>query len=331
MSFYLANQIFMRKIFTLCMLLFSFETIAQLPVKFDTPINNQERKNVMFSCRAPLSVSPDPLLIINGVASEFKRLGDIDTANIESITILKEDNAFALYGNRGMSGVIIITTKSSQTRKIHIKDMIDGSNIRAATVCFVSVNDRRDTLMFTANDSGVVNTDRLKKRKEYSVTIISAGYTTLHATYTTTDQATCFILERRVVNCSPVVVSTSGCWRRCRRVSCELTRVSDCNFLFRENVTNEVGKSVSAVSVFPNPIQRGGTITIEMNGIRETVIHIILINLAGQQLSFQKQAVHKGSNRMSVNIDSRWSTGINLLQLTDEKGNDIRWDKIIIQ
>lgn len=43
-------------------------------------------------------------------------IGDIDPNNIESITVLKGGAASALYGSRGSSGVIVITTKSGKNK-----------------------------------------------------------------------------------------------------------------------------------------------------------------------------------------------------------------------
>ena len=44
-------------------------------------------------------------------------LSDINPEDIENITVLKGPNATALYGERGASGAIIITTKSGKSRK----------------------------------------------------------------------------------------------------------------------------------------------------------------------------------------------------------------------
>jgi TonB-dependent SusC/RagA subfamily outer membrane receptor len=45
-----------------------------------------------------------------------EKFSDIDTNNIESIEVLKFAAATAIYGPRGASGVIIITTKRSGFR-----------------------------------------------------------------------------------------------------------------------------------------------------------------------------------------------------------------------
>ncbi len=52
-----------------------------------------------------------PLLVVNDVETSFERLIDIDEYMVESITLLKDANATAVYGARGSNGVIVIRTK----------------------------------------------------------------------------------------------------------------------------------------------------------------------------------------------------------------------------
>ncbi len=56
-----------------------------------------------------------PLLVIDGIAYENKTLGDISSEDIESMSVLKGATASALYGFRGASGAILITTKNGSS------------------------------------------------------------------------------------------------------------------------------------------------------------------------------------------------------------------------
>ncbi len=65
-----------------------------------------------------LSASNDPLIVIDGVpqtnqssAGGTNALSMVNPNNIESMTILKDASATAIYGSRASNGVIIITTK----------------------------------------------------------------------------------------------------------------------------------------------------------------------------------------------------------------------------
>ena len=58
-----------------------------------------------------------PLMIVDGVERSFMQL---DANEIESITVLKDASATAVYGVRGANGVIIVTTKRGEIGKAKI-------------------------------------------------------------------------------------------------------------------------------------------------------------------------------------------------------------------
>ncbi|WP_420321285.1 SusC/RagA family TonB-linked outer membrane protein [Flagellimonas sp.] len=57
----------------------------------------------------------NPLVIIDGV--QGATLGDVHPNDIKSIEVLKDASATAIYGSRGASGVILITTKKGRNQK----------------------------------------------------------------------------------------------------------------------------------------------------------------------------------------------------------------------
>ncbi|MCU0445976.1 MAG: TonB-dependent receptor [Microscillaceae bacterium] len=56
----------------------------------------------------------DPLVVVDGVQGNLGLLNQIPPSEIESIDILKDASATAIYGSRGASGVILVTTKRGQ-------------------------------------------------------------------------------------------------------------------------------------------------------------------------------------------------------------------------
>jgi TonB-dependent starch-binding outer membrane protein SusC len=73
-----------------------------------------------------ISNGSDPLYVIDGVpmttgnqgyASSVNPIGDISPSDIESIDVLKDGSATAIYGSRGANGVILITTKRGSKGK----------------------------------------------------------------------------------------------------------------------------------------------------------------------------------------------------------------------
>lgn len=52
-----------------------------------------------------------PLVVVDGVPTSEGTMSDIDPDNIESIQVLKDASAAAIYGNRAANGVVLIQTK----------------------------------------------------------------------------------------------------------------------------------------------------------------------------------------------------------------------------
>ncbi|MCY7421665.1 MAG: SusC/RagA family TonB-linked outer membrane protein [Chitinophagaceae bacterium] len=74
---------------------------------------------------ASLNASNDPLIVIdgvpvegNGIAGSANLLNTINPNDIESMSVLKDASATALYGSRASNGVIIITTKKGASGKV---------------------------------------------------------------------------------------------------------------------------------------------------------------------------------------------------------------------
>ncbi len=68
--------------------------------------------NIIIRGNNSLTQSSAPLYIIDGFPSESSMATALSSADIESIDILKDASATAIYGARGANGVIVITTKS---------------------------------------------------------------------------------------------------------------------------------------------------------------------------------------------------------------------------
>lgn len=84
-----------------------------------------EGNNIMVRVRGVSSATAgnDPLYIVDGVPMD-NGLGNINPNDIESLEVLKDASAAAIYGSRGSNGVIIITTKKGVSE--HVKVTYDG-------------------------------------------------------------------------------------------------------------------------------------------------------------------------------------------------------------
>jgi len=59
-----------------------------------------------------------PLFILDGFETSLERIIDLDMNRIESLTLLKDGSAAAIYGTRSANGVVVIVTKSPAAGKL---------------------------------------------------------------------------------------------------------------------------------------------------------------------------------------------------------------------
>jgi TonB-linked SusC/RagA family outer membrane protein len=100
-----------------------------------------------------------PLLVIDGVPYGNMTLRDVPPDDIESISILKGATAAALYGYRGGSGAIMVTTKKGSSNK-GISVSINSSTMFAAG--YLAIPESQSTygrVVNTATNTAVTNGD----------------------------------------------------------------------------------------------------------------------------------------------------------------------------
>ena len=73
--------------------------------------------NIVVRGNNSLTQSSSPLFVIDGFPVEDTNAAAINPSDIESLDILKDASATAIYGARGANGVVIITTKKGQAGK----------------------------------------------------------------------------------------------------------------------------------------------------------------------------------------------------------------------
>ncbi|MCF2519566.1 TonB-dependent receptor [Dyadobacter sp. CY351] len=65
-----------------------------------------------------ITAGTNPLIVVDGVPLENFNLNLINPQDIESIEVLKDASSAAIYGSRGSSGVILVTTKMGKPGKV---------------------------------------------------------------------------------------------------------------------------------------------------------------------------------------------------------------------
>ncbi len=68
-----------------------------------------------------------PLIQVDGVTVDASFMNDIDPEEIESVTVLKDASATAVFGVEGANGVVLITTKRGEEGKAKITASVSGS------------------------------------------------------------------------------------------------------------------------------------------------------------------------------------------------------------
>jgi TonB-linked SusC/RagA family outer membrane protein len=74
--------------------------------------------NVNIRGQRSITAGQGPLYVVDGMVIQNGGIDNINPADIESIDILKDASATAIYGSRGANGVILVTTKKGKEGKV---------------------------------------------------------------------------------------------------------------------------------------------------------------------------------------------------------------------
>jgi iron complex outermembrane receptor protein len=111
---------------------------------------------------ASLNASNDPLIVIdgvpvegNGIAGTGNLLSTINPNDIESVSVLKDASATALYGSRASNGVLIVTTKRGTRGKLRFNFNSQASlSVNSNQVNVLSADEVRNILTADAEATG---------------------------------------------------------------------------------------------------------------------------------------------------------------------------------
>jgi TonB-dependent SusC/RagA subfamily outer membrane receptor len=284
---------------------------------------------IRFRCRATLQQGNEPLFVIDGIPAESKEIADLNVNDIESIHVLKNAAAAALYGCRANKGVIVITTKYQRAATFIVKDFLDGSGVPGATVSLIST-DKKDTLLLVSNEKGRVESDRLKRGIEYAILVTSVGYKPLDALKS---KKGCglpqeLLLERDEKTCPEVVVSATQCYRTCR-LYCQCPGIIINTH--RLKVPIKYNESETGYKIYPNSVLKGGMTTVEVASETAQALQFQVLSLDGRIMMSQSHKAVKGINRFSIVMDSRWASGTYIVQLLYEDGKPAPARKVLVR
>ncbi len=114
------------------------QTLKNIDASINFPVNNVAGSNpnvlpnlnIRGSSSLPMSVEEfntnaqqtvnTPLIILDGFEISLTKLMDYNDEQIESINILKDAAATAIYGSRGANGVIVVVTKTPKAGRLRV-------------------------------------------------------------------------------------------------------------------------------------------------------------------------------------------------------------------
>jgi len=84
-------------------------------------------------------------------------------------------------------------------------------------------------------------------------------------------------------------------------------------------------------TVFPNPVQRNNRFQLGFASNKDEMMHVNIVSLMGTLVLGQQEKISKGYNHISVMADAKWSAGIYLIQLRNEKGVLLGQEQLIVK
>lgn len=113
----------------------------------------EEAKNGVVLITTQPTKKPQPLLVLDGRKIVYDSIASINPAQIQSVNVLKNESATALYGEEGRNGVVLLTTKTGVAQEARAASGVVAVNNLPATginrplgVTKVSIREHTDSL-----------------------------------------------------------------------------------------------------------------------------------------------------------------------------------------
>ena len=308
----------MRQIFTLisCFLFFAI-THGQSP---NGDISSP------FRIRCSADVFPKPLFVVDGVIEDESFLKKLNPSEIESISILKNHEAKAIFSHLAVGGVVIITTKKANQRVIQVKDAETGEKLPFANLeLIIAENDKDTSIYLQADSSGDITINKIVNNKEYRLSISHVGYKTFiaHVNSKSIGKEHYVFLEKDHSKLSEVVMVSYGRMIRCRCCGLRIVRIQDS--------VNEASNTFNKARIYPNPTTRAQKVSVEFYCEKEQELYVKLFSINGGLYSANKFTAVEGLNKLNYTIDTMIAAGLYVLQIMADNNKLIAAGRLIVQ
>jgi TonB-dependent SusC/RagA subfamily outer membrane receptor len=321
-----------------------FSEAQVCPINDSSLMNvSQERSStIRIRCGTGSVSNNQPLFVVDGIPYEANDIKSINPADILEITVLKDVALAAIYGNRPLNGVVLITTKKQYHREIIVRDATNLLGVSNATVEARS-NQTGKSFFFTADQVGKLETDSLTSN-DYMIKVSAVGYKAKEVSLKTIQQYKGEIkLEREFVELKEINIIA---YQKisCRkigdisnqgsilfgRLACLTGGIEIINSSQETEIKNDININ-KAISVYPNPVAASGTINISFPNVKPGLYQLRLLSATGQLFySFQKNISGKGETEQ-IHLNSNTLPGMYIVQVIDEQKKLLQTSKIVVQ
>ena len=318
-------------IFSVSVLLCSAQLFSQYDIKSKNILGEKNKitnynpgtPEIRIRCYSPLMGYRQPLFVVDGVPNDSLPLSMIDPKDIESINILKDAHAKAIFGCWAHNGVVLITTKKANESTIRVKDFLNNP-LPGATIEIVS-NKTKDTMQFVAGDDGKLITRKIIPGIEYELSVSHVGYKSFRLPINSKIIAQNFtvLLEKNVKQLTEFVLVAEG-FRTIRCGIGSVTTVSNA-------ICSEIDPRTRNIKVYPNPVSRSGIVNLEFDSDKSGKFSVRLYNLSFQLVETKEFLSTYGLNRINIPIDSRLSSGVYVVNFLNENNLLLKAEKLLIQ
>lgn len=119
------------------------------------PGGGEKGTNIRIRGTGSITGNKDPLWVVDGVVGGTS--SDLNPNDIESISILKDGTATALYGSRGANGVVLITTKkggAAGTSKINVSARMGVATLQKGKLRIMNGSEHYDYTQTAFENAG---------------------------------------------------------------------------------------------------------------------------------------------------------------------------------
>ena len=271
---------------------------------------------IRMRCGGKVQTNHQPLYIVDGEVSEGDLLRTLNPNDIETITVLKNAVAAALYGSRAANGVIVVSTKA--TRRINLIDETDSLPVSGATVQ-LNVGAKRH--VYASDKDGILSipTKILRAADELSVSAI--GYQTISRKVAGNSEA--MLLKRKIQTLEPVnIVSNS------RLISCRLFCGGRVIRTYNLPLTKKPEEK-QKVLLYPNPATRAGRVKVSLPSPSQCFVLYAVVAVSGQVLL--QANVPSALDKTFSFQTGNWPAGTYLLTIFNKEGQPSVREKFILQ